>query len=183
MKPSWNAKASQGPHLGFGDFHRPPDSLYRHQVQPFANQNGGIDDTLGRPGFPDGLGFLHVSSMQPARVRINMRFWWTDCVWLGVWKASCGHLVGFNRDCCTKNDQDQELCPPGALMNHKLGDPKIQSPTVSMQSRLPPCRHTLSCRSTKNLYVWSSGQPLGPFLRGGLQFMAFCWQNGAANSW
>ena len=65
MKPSWNAKASQGPHLGFGDFHRPPDSLYRHQVQPFANQNGGIDDTLGRPGFPDGLGFLHVSSMQP----------------------------------------------------------------------------------------------------------------------
>ena len=117
-----------------------------------------------------------------ARVRINMRFWWTDCVWLDVWKASCGHLVGFNRDCCTKNDQDQELCPPRALMNHQLGDPKIQSPTVSMQSRLPPCRHTLSCRSTKNLYVWSSGQPLGPFLCGGLQFMAFCWQNGAATA-
>ena len=46
----------------------------------------------------------------------------------------------------------------------------------------PPCRHTLSCRSSKNLYVWSSGQPLGPFLCGGLQFMAFCWQNGAATA-
>ena len=168
----WNHHETPKHHrafLGFGDFHKPPDSLCRHQVQPFANQNGGIDDTLGRPGFPDGLGFLHVSSMQPHG---SESIWDFDELIVFDWVFGKLHAATW-------------LDSIGIVARKMT---RIRNLVIQkFNSQLSVCNQdfplaTLSCRSTKNLYVWSSGQPFGPFLRGGLQSMAFCWQNGAATT-